>query len=97
MARKAVRKASKTEETGVKRKPGRQPMTAEEKEAGDPDAGQPLADGGQGELPAELVQVGDGVGHAVEHHNSQAEGHIDQRQLPAPGGGGALHVTSWAS
>ena len=31
MARKAVRKASKTEETGVKRKPGRQPMTAEEK------------------------------------------------------------------
>lgn len=33
MARKAVRKASKTEETGVKRKPGRQPMTAEEKEA----------------------------------------------------------------
>ena len=32
MAKKSVTKTPKTEETGIKRKPGRQPMTAEEKE-----------------------------------------------------------------
>lgn len=33
MARKQTAKAQKTEETSIKRKPGRQPMTDEEKEA----------------------------------------------------------------
>lgn len=33
MGRRTVEKAPKAEESGIRRKPGRQPMTAEEKEA----------------------------------------------------------------